>query len=88
MAGLDNGQIFLYQTGIENKFSTYEILFQGKPHNNRVMGIDIEPKKNVVYSCSSDKKFVIGVQWHPENLSNKDKTENNIFKKFIEACYK
>lgn len=36
----------------------------------------------------SDKKFVIGVQWHPENLSNKDIAENNIFKKFIEACYK
>ena len=59
MIGLDNGKIILFQTGIESKFCDYELLFEGKPHNSRVMGIDIDPKKNVVYSCSSDKKFIM-----------------------------
>jgi len=59
MVGLDNGKIFLYQTGFDSKFCNYDTLYEGKPHNARIMGIDIEPKKNVVYTCSSDKKFIM-----------------------------
>ena len=59
MLGLDNGKFFLYQTGIESKFCEYELLYEGKPHTARVMGIEINPKKNVVYTCSSDKKFIM-----------------------------
>ena len=59
MLGLDNGKFFLYQTGIESKFCNYELLYEGKPHTGRVMGIEIDPKKNVVYTCSSDKKFIM-----------------------------
>ena len=59
MVGLDNGKIFLYQTGIDSKYCNYETLYEGKPHTARVMGIDIDPKKNVAYTCSSDKKFIM-----------------------------
>ena len=59
MVGLDNGKYFLYQTGIDSKFCNYDILYEGKPHTGRIMGIDIEPKKNVAYTCSSDKKFIM-----------------------------
>ncbi len=31
-----------------------------------------------------DKKYIIGVQWHPENL--KDEESYNIYKAFIDAC--
>ena len=59
MLGLDNGKFLLYQTGIESKYSYYELLFEGKPHTDRVMGVEIEPKKNVAYTCSTDKKFIM-----------------------------
>ena len=59
MAGLDNGKFILFHTGIDSKFCDYEILYERKPHTARVMGIDIDTKKNVVYTCSSDKKFIM-----------------------------
>lgn len=34
----------------------------------------------------SSKKFFIGVQWHPENMINYDKKQNNLFKYFIKCC--
>ena len=34
----------------------------------------------------SNKKFFIGVQWHPESMINYDKTQNNLFESFIMCC--
>lgn len=34
----------------------------------------------------SNKKFFIGVQWHPENMVYYDKLQNNLFKSFIDCC--
>ena len=34
----------------------------------------------------SNKKFFIGVQWHPESMVNYDIHQNNIFKYFIKCC--
>ena len=31
----------------------------------------------------TDKEFVLGVQWHPETMYNKDRTTLNIFKNFV-----
>jgi WD40 repeat protein len=59
MVGLDNGKIYLYQTGIDSKYCNYDILYEGKPHTARIMGIDIDQKKNVAYTCSTDKKFIM-----------------------------
>ena len=35
-----------------------------------------------------DKKFVMGIQWHPEYLGLGDKVSENIFCEFIDACSK
>lgn len=35
---------------------------------------------------SKDKKFYIGVRFHPESLYKKDEKMNRIFRSFIEAC--
>lgn len=37
---------------------------------------------------SKDKKFYIGVRFHPESLYQIDSNMNNIFKNFIEVCKK
>lgn len=34
----------------------------------------------------SNKKFFIGVQWHPESMISYDKNQNKIFKSFINEC--
>ena len=67
MVGLDNGKINFFQTGLDSKFTEYELLYEGKPHSARVMGVDLDPKKNIAYTCSSDKKFMMTY------LSEKDK---------------
>ena len=53
------GEVILYHTGIESKYCDYELIYEGKPHWARVMGIDIDIKKNALYTCSSDKKFIM-----------------------------
>lgn len=35
---------------------------------------------------SKNKKFYIGIRFHPESLYNTDENMNNIFKSFIESC--
>ena len=37
---------------------------------------------------AKEKKFYIGVQWHPENMLKYDKNQNNIFKYFINSIKK
>ena len=59
MVGLDNGKFILFQTGLDSKYTEYELLYEGKPHSARVMGLDIDIKKNVTYTCSSDKRFMM-----------------------------
>ena len=80
MVGLDNGKFILFQTGLDSKYTEYELLYEGKPHSARVMGLDINTKKNLCYTCSSDKKFMmtyldeknryieIAVQTHSKNV--------------------
>lgn len=34
----------------------------------------------------SNKKFFIGVQWHPENMTEYDDIQNRLFKYFIDVC--
>lgn len=37
---------------------------------------------------AKDKKFYIGLRFHPESLYKKDEKHNRIFKEFIDACKK
>ena len=34
----------------------------------------------------SNKKFFVGVQWHPESMIEYDKKQNNLFEYFIKCC--
>ncbi len=41
----------------------------------------------IIESISNEnKKFVLGVQWHPENLWRKDKTHLKLFERLISVC--
>ena len=57
--GLDNGTIIFYQTSVDSKFLEYEESLNIKPHTNRVMGLTFDEKNKFIYSCSSDKKFIL-----------------------------
>lgn len=35
---------------------------------------------------SSNKKFFVGIQWHPESMISYDNRQNNLFKYFIKCC--
>ena len=57
--GLDSGSIIFYRTSIESKYFAYEEITNFKPHTNRVMGLTYDEQKGYIYSCSTDKKFMI-----------------------------
>lgn len=57
--GLDDGKIIFYKLQTESKFSEFEELCTIKPHKNRVMGLGFDVQNGYIYSCSSDKTFVV-----------------------------
>ena len=57
--GLDYGGIIFYKTSLESKFLVYDELCKIKPHNARVMGLAYDPKPGYIYSCGSDRKFIL-----------------------------
>ena len=57
--GLDSGDIVFYQTSAESRFSDFEEALKLKPHTNRVMGLAFDEKNKYIYSCSTDKKFML-----------------------------
>ena len=57
--GLDSGTIIFYKTSIESKYLVYDELCRIKPHNDRVMGLAFDPKPGYIYSCGTDKKFML-----------------------------
>ncbi len=57
--GLDSGSIVFYRTSIESKFLAYDEVVNFKPHTSRVMGVSYDDEQGYIYSCSSDKKFMV-----------------------------
>ena len=57
--GLDAGDVIFYKIPENSKFLEFEEIVNIKPHTNRVMGIGFDEKNNYIYSCSSDKKFML-----------------------------
>ena len=53
------GGIIFYKTSLESKFLVYDELCKIKPHNARVMGLAYDPKPGYIYSCGSDRKFIL-----------------------------
>ena len=57
--GLDSGNVIFYKTSAESKFLEYEEIINIKPHTNRVMGLAFDEKNKYIFSCSTDKKFIL-----------------------------
>ncbi len=57
--GLDSGTIIFYRTSVESKFLAFDEILNFKPHTNRVMGLTYDEQLGYVYSCSTDKKFMV-----------------------------
>ena len=59
VVGLDSGTVVFYKTSAESKYLSYDELCKIKPHNARVMGLAFDPKPGYIYSCGSDRKFML-----------------------------
>ena len=57
--GLDYGTVIFYRTSIESKFLAFDEILNYKSHSDRVMGLAYDDKKGYIYSCGSDKKFMM-----------------------------
>jgi WD40 repeat protein len=66
---LDDGKIFFYKVAPDSNFLQYDELCELKPHSDRVMGIAFDSKTGYIYSCSSDKKFIISEINYQENVT-------------------
>ena len=65
--GLDQGDVIFYQVSKEQKFLEYEEILNFKHHTNRVMGLSYDEKNKYIYSCSTDKRFMLS---DSSNFSN------------------
>ena len=57
--GLDDGSIFGYKAIPNTHYLQMNKYFEQKFHNNRIMGLGLEPSSMKLYSCSSDKAFYV-----------------------------
>lgn len=57
--GLDDGRIFVMKHDVQSYFSSFEEVTELKNHTNRIMGIGFDSNTGYVYSCSTDKRFLI-----------------------------
>jgi hypothetical protein len=67
--GLDDGKIFFYKVNSDSNFLQFDELCELKPHTNRVMGVSFDSKSGYIYSCSSDKKFVVSEINYQESVT-------------------
>ena len=54
------------------------------PQSLSIVALSHDQQVEVVEA--KDKKFFIGVKYHPELLVDIDEKQNNIFKRFVEVC--
>ena len=73
----------IYKSDIVKVNSRHKSIIKNTDLN--VVGISNDG--NIEAIEDTNKKFFIGVQWHPENMTYYDKKQNNIFKYFIKSCY-
>ena len=50
------------------------------------VGIKVSEDGYIEALEDSNKKFFIGVQWHPENMIKYSSEQNNLFKYFVKCC--
>ena len=52
-------QSFFCKTSVESKYLVFDEILNFKPHINRVMGLCYDDQRGYIYSCSTDKKFML-----------------------------
>ena len=57
--GLDFGSIIFYRTSAESKYLAFDEILNYKPHTSRIMGLSYDNQSGYIYSCSSDKRFMV-----------------------------
>ena len=90
-----NGK-YVHNVKIKKDSKLYEILKNenikvNSRHKSYIEYTDLEitalSDDNIIEAVEDkNKKFFIGVQWHPESMIEYDITENNIFSHFINSC--
>lgn len=89
---------YVHKVKIDKKSKLYNILKKeeinvNSRHKSYVVKTDLEASAkscdNVIEAIEDkNKKFFIGVQWHPESMIKYDTTQNELFSYFIECCKK
>ena len=59
IVGNDDGKIYLFKPKPNTYYVEMNQIHEFAYHTNRVMGLALDPKKNYLYSCSTDKTFYI-----------------------------
>lgn len=57
--GMDDGSIHCLRISTDHKYMQYEEYCTLKIHTARIMGLAIDPKKNLILSVAQDKKFKV-----------------------------
>ena len=88
---------YVHEVKIKRNSTLYNIFKSNKIKvNSRHKSVIINTKINVSGISQdgyieaiedSNKKFFIGVQWHPESMIEYDDKQNNLFKYFVKSCY-
>lgn len=85
---VDKDSLF-YKITKHNSFpvnSSHTYIADTIPKALAVVAISEDDKVEVVEA--KDKKYYIGIKYHPQLLIDKDNFENNIFKVFVDVCKK
>ena len=87
---------YVHMVKIKRDSKLYEILNKeiievNSRHKSYIESTDLNitgmSEDNIIEAVEDkNKKFFIGVQWHPESMIEYDITENNIFSNFINSC--
>ena len=57
--GNDDGKIYAYKAKPNTHYVEMNLIFEGNYHTERVMGLAIDPASMNLYSCSTDKLFMV-----------------------------
>jgi len=91
------GEKYVHKINITKDSLLYKILNKEEIEVNSRHNYHIEKTKDLKISAYSEdglveaieysnKKFVLGIEWHPESMLEYDENSNKIFEEFINSC--
>lgn len=91
------GEKYVHKVNIQDNTKLKNIVNKDVICVNSKHNYNVSKVNNLVISAYSedglieaveykDKKFVIGIQWHPESMIEYDESANKIFDAFINEC--